>query len=68
MIQTGQIRYDSKIIVNIKLDYLPKPLLQSSDCSNRCSNILDGKLISGDKDAISIKSSYLPGSNYAFSV
>ena len=42
LVQTGQIRYATKIIVNVKLDYLPKNLLQSADCNDRCSNVLDG--------------------------
>ena len=56
------------MIVNIKLDYMPKELLQSPDCNDRCSNFLDGQLIGGDTKAISIKSSYLAGTSYSFSV
>ena len=40
IVQTGQIRYTQKIIVNVKLDYLPKVLIQSTDCQSRCSGIL----------------------------
>ena len=68
IIQTGQIRYSTKMIVNIKLDYMPKELLQSPDCNDRCSNVLDGELVSGDTKAVSIKSSYLAGTSYSFSV
>ena len=67
ILQTGQIRYSSMIIINLKLDYMPKSLLQSSDCNDRCSNILDGKLIAGDMDAVSIRSIYLAGTSYSFS-
>ena len=67
IVQTGQIRYSTKIIVNVKLDYLPKNLLQSSDCNDRCSNVLDGQVKGGEKP-ISIKSSYLSGTTYSFSV
>ena len=66
--QTGQIRYATKLIVNIKVDYLPKVLLQSEDCNNRCSNVLDGKLIAGDTNMISVRSKYLAGTTYTFSV
>ena len=68
MIQTGQIRYSSKIVVNVKVDYMPLELIQSSDCSNQCSNVLDGKIIQGDTQALSIKSSYLAGTTYSFSI
>ena len=44
MIQTGQVRYDTKIVVNIKADYIPLSLLQSIDCSDRCSQVLVGTL------------------------
>lgn len=55
------------IIINLKLDYMPKSLLQSSDCNDRCSNILDGKLVAGDMDAVSIRSVYLAGTSFSFS-
>ena len=66
--QTGQIRYSTKLIVNVKVDYLPKDLLQSSDCNDRCSNVLDGKMVAGDTNAISVRSKYLAGTTYTFSV
>lgn len=68
IIQTGQIRYSSKIIVNVKLDYLPADLLQSDACNDRCSNILDGQVTAGDTKTVSIRSSYLAGTSYTFSV
>ncbi len=55
------------MVINIKIDYLPKNLLQSSDCNDRCSNVLDGQITGGDKNAVSIKSSYISGSIYTFS-
>ena len=68
IIQTDQIRYSSKIIVNIKLDYLPKKLIQSEDCNDLCSNVLDGKLTAGDTQTLSITSKFLPGTTFSFSV
>ena len=68
LIQTGQIRYQTKIMINVKLDYLPQKLLQSSDCSDRCSSVLVAEIISGDKGALSIKSKFIPGSSFSFSV
>ena len=56
------------MVVNINLDYLPRKLIQSSDCNDRCSNVMDGKLTAGDMQAVSIKSSYLAGTSYSFSI
>ena len=46
---------------------MSKVLLQSLDCNDQCSNILDGKIISGEK-AISIRSKYIAGTNYSFTM
>ena len=54
--------------MNIKVDYLPQKLLQSNECNDRCSSILNVEIKSGDKGAISIKSSFIPGSSYVFAV
>ena len=53
--------------MNIKLDYLPKALIQSSDCQNECSNVLEGRIISGEK-AVSIRSRYIAGTSYSFAM
>lgn len=66
--QTGQIRMPTSIVLNIKLDYLPKALISSSDCANQCHNILVGEITEGDKGAISITSHYIPGTTFTFSV
>ena len=65
---SGQIRMPTKIILNIRLDYLPKKLLSSIDCANKCFNIIVGEIVSGDKGATSITSQYSPGTTYSFSV
>ena len=65
---TGQIRKPTSIILNVRLDYVPKTLLKSADCSNKCFNVLVGEIISGDKSATSVVSQYLPGTSYSFSV
>ena len=67
MIQTGYIRYSTRIIINIKVDYVPRELLQSNDCMNECSNVLEGTILSGSKP-ISIKSKYIAGTTYSFSM
>lgn len=63
----GQVRYSTKVVINIKIDYLPKELLQSSDCNDRCSQVLVATVLSGDTP-ISVKSYYVSGSRYTFSV
>lgn len=64
---TGQIRYASKMVINVKLDYLPKKLLQSTDCNDRCSQILSVNVVQGDRPT-SVRSFYISGSRYSFSV
>lgn len=64
---TGQIRYETKVTVNIKIDYLPKELLQSKDCNDRCSQVLVATTSNGDKPT-AIRSYYVAGSRYSFSV
>jgi hypothetical protein len=68
LVQTGQIRYQTEIVLNVKLDYMPQDLLQSASCNDRCSGILLTELVDGDTGALSIKSAYLPGSSYSFSI
>lgn len=65
--QTGQIRYSTSIVLNIKIDYLPLALLQSIDCRDRCSSVLIGKLSNGETSA-TVTSSYTSGTNYAFTM
>ena len=67
MIRTGEVRYPTKIIINVKLDYLPKLLLQSPDCNDRCSGVLDAEVTEGERP-ISVRSNYMPGTSYSFSV
>ena len=47
LIQTGQIRYSTRIVVNIKIDYLPQELLQSLECTDKCSQVLVATILSG---------------------
>ena len=37
LVQTGQVRYSTKIMINVKLDYMPLDLIQSTACNDRCS-------------------------------
>ena len=66
--ESGQIRLPTSIILNIKINYIAKELLQSFDCNNECENVLLGEIVSGDRSSTSIKSSYIAGSSFLFSV
>ena len=67
LVQTGQVRYTTKIMINVKLDYMPLDLIQSSACNDRCSEVLVANIVQGESGA-RIKSSYIAGSRYAFSI
>jgi hypothetical protein len=59
----------NKIVLNVRLNYMPKELIKSAkDCQKSCSSVLDVKIIKGDSSVTSIKSSYIPGSTYSFSI
>lgn len=64
---TGQIRYETKVVLNVKLDYLPPDLMQAKECNDRCSQVLVATVTQGDKP-ISIKSSYVAGSRFTFNL
>lgn len=66
---TGQSHVWGKVIVNVKLNYLPRALIDSAvDCKNKCNNVLSAQIISGDKSAVSIVAQYIPNSSYSFSI
>jgi hypothetical protein len=66
---TGQSHLYGEIILNVKLNYLPLALIQSSsDCSNNCQNILSVKFVSGDSSATSIVVAYIPTTSFSFSI
>lgn len=54
-------------MINLKLNYLPKSLIQSNECQNKCSQILTGSIVSGET-ARSITSEYLSGTRYIFTM
>ena len=65
----GQSHIYGKIIINVGANYLPQALLQSgTDCQNNCKDVLIVKFTSGDSSANSIVTSYIPNSEYNFSV
>jgi hypothetical protein len=63
----SQIRYSTQVVINIRMNYLPKALLQSSDCNDRCSNVLVSSVLQGDQP-VDIVSSYIAGTQYNFNV
>jgi hypothetical protein len=67
--QSGQTHIINKIILNVRVNYLPQSLIRSaSDCRNGCDSVLDVKITNGFRSVVSIKSTYLPGSTYSFSI
>ena len=66
---SGQSHIWGKVIVNIKLNYMPKSLIDSAtDCKNRCNNVLQAKIVSGDMSAVSIMAQYIPNTSFSFSI
>lgn len=66
---SGQSHVWGKVIINVKLNYLPQDLIDSAvDCKNQCNNVLSASIISGDKSAVSILAQYIPNTRYSFSV
>lgn len=66
---TGQSRVWGKVIVNVRLNYLPQALIDSAtDCKNSCNNVLAVNIISGDSSATSIVARYIPTTTFSFSI
>lgn len=63
----GEVRYSTSMVVNVKVDYLPPELLQSPDCNDRCSGVLDIEIVEGMR-ALNVRSMYLAGTSYDFAV
>lgn len=55
------------MVLNIKVNHVPKELLQSYDCNNECESILIGEIIDGDKSSTSMESKYIAGTSFSFS-
>ena len=62
----------NKIILNVKVNYLPQELIESCvDCKNNkvnCEKILHVRIVSGDKGYVSIRAKYIPTTSYSFSI
>ena len=66
---TGQSHLYGKIVLNVKLNYLPMELIQSaSDCRNQCKDVLSVQIVSGDSSSTGIVASYIPTTSFSFSI
>lgn len=66
---TGQSHLYGKMVLNVKVNYLPLSLIQSAtDCVNKCNNILSVKIISGDASTTGIVASYIASTSFSFSI
>ena len=66
---SGQSHVWGKIILNVRVNFLPLALIQSSnDCSNSCRDVLSVRIVSGDTSAVSIVATYIPTTSFSFSV
>jgi cysteine-rich repeat protein len=66
---SGQSHVWGKVIVNIKLNYVPQALIDSAaDCKNQCNDVIAASIVSGDQSAISIIAQYIANTRYSFSL
>ena len=59
---TGNSHLIGVVNVNLKLNYLPSNLSDSSlSCTDLCQQILDFAIVTGDKSVVSVVNQYFPG-------
>ena len=59
---TGTSHLIGVVNVNLKLNYLPSNLSDSSlSCTDLCQQILDVAIVAGDKSVVSVVNQYFPG-------
>lgn len=68
IIQTGQVRLSTSIVLNLRVSYIPNSLLIATECKDSCSQILVGTVTSGDSSTLGITSKYLAGTAYDFTL
>ena len=68
IIQTGVVRLGTSIVLNLRINYIPKSLLLGTECQNNCKQLLVGTITSGDTGSLAITSSYLAGTSYDFTM
>lgn len=70
--KSGQSHIKNKIVINVRVNYLPKEIIESCvDCKDNkfnCEKILEVRFISGDRGYVSIKTKYIPTTSYSFSI
>lgn len=67
--ERGQSHLYGKIVLNVRVNYLPLALVNSAiDCKNQCNNVLDVKIVSGFTGAKSITARYIPTTSFIFSI
>jgi cysteine-rich repeat protein len=65
----GQTRLYGKVVLNVRLNYLPKALLASAnDCKESCNTVLSVDIVSGFKGAKSISARYIPTTSFIFAI
>lgn len=65
----GQSRLYGKVVLNVRLNYLPKALLQSAnDCKDNCNTVLTTQIVKGFTGAKSITARYIPTTSFIFSI
>lgn len=65
----GQSRLYGKVVLNVRLNYLPKALLQSAnDCRDNCNSVLTTQIVKGFTGAKSITARYIPTTSFIFSI
>ena len=66
---TGQSHLWGKIIINIRVNYLPLSLINSvTDCANQCKDVLSVRIVSGDSSTTGIVANYIPSTSFSFSI
>lgn len=66
---TGQAHLYGKIVLNVRVNYLPQELIKSAnDCANKCNNVLAVSIVSGDRATTGIKALYVLTTSFSFSI
>jgi cysteine-rich repeat protein len=65
----GQSRLYGKVVLNVRLNFLPRALLNSAnDCRDACGSVLTSQIVNGFKGAKSITARYIPTTSFIFSI
>jgi cysteine-rich repeat protein len=65
----GQSRLYGKVVLNVRLNFLPRPLITSAnDCKDACGSVLTAKVTKVAKGPKSITARYIPTTSFLFSI